>query len=131
MSMKLSEKLLRSVVLIGGISVLLWPSLVMALAYTSVDLNVAAVAVLICMLAATRAPKFKWVCALVASFLIAVPPYPYWLSRDTEHGWYIRPFYGFSLQNTPLLQFLVTYVVALAVFTAMFWAAGRTAKARR
>jgi hypothetical protein len=117
-----SRNLLRSLVLIVAIGVLLLPSIAMAATYTSVDLNVALAAISICIWGANRVPRLKWVCAACASLLIAVPPYPYWLSRDMERGWYFHPFYGFSLQNTLFLRSLGAYLAALALFAAIFWA---------
>lgn len=119
--MRLSRNFLRRVVLIAGVGVLLLPSLIMSATYTAVNLNVALLAISLCMLAAARAPRYKWACAAAASFLIAVPPYPFWLSRDIDRGWYFHPFYGFNLQNTPFVQFIGAYVVALALFAATFW----------
>jgi hypothetical protein len=112
----------RSTVLAVGIAVLLLPSFVMATVYTSLDLEVASAAVTVCVSAAFWAPRFKWPCAAVGSLPIAVPPYPYWLSRDVNRGWYFHPFYGFTLQTTPFMQFLGMYLLALVLFAAIFWA---------
>ena len=112
----------RGAALTVGIAALLLPSVLVAATYTSVNLKVASTAVSLCVFAAIWRPRLKWPCAAVAAFLIAVPPYPYWLSSGVNRGWYFHPLYGFTLQTTPVMQFLGMYVVALALFAAIFWA---------
>jgi hypothetical protein len=123
--MKLNSKLVRGIVLIAGITLLILPSLMMSAIYSSIDLKLAMVATLLTVLTAIWLPKLKWACAMVASLFIAVPPYPYWASFDAQRGWYFNFFYGFSLQTVPFLTFACVFMLALAIFAAIFWAIPR------
>jgi hypothetical protein len=123
--MKLNNKFVRGVVLVAGIVLLILPSFMMSAIYSSIDLEFAMVAVLTTVLTAVWLPKLRWICAVIASLLIAVPPYPYWLSFDAKRGWYFHFFYGFDLQNTPFLVLGGAFAVSQAVFAAIFWAISR------
>ena len=128
--MKPSNTLVRGIVLIAGIVVLILPSFLMSAIYTSVDLQVAIAATLISILTAIWLPRLKWWCAVVGSLLIAVPPYPYWLSNDPKRGWYFHFFYGFSVQNTPFLRLGGAFVLSVALFAAIFWAISRPSQVK-
>ncbi len=111
------------VVLLAG-ALLLSPALMMASVWTNVDLIVSVVAVSTCILVAQFAQRWRWPCAIIASLLIAVPPYPYWLFASEERGWYLHFFHGYSVHEVPILRFSAVMIVALLLFGVIFWALG-------
>lgn len=120
--MKLNNKLARGLVVVAAVVLLILPSVMMAGIYTSIDLEAAIFAILITILTAKWLPKLKWPIGAVAAMVIAVPPYPYWVSFDAKGGWYFNAFYGFNLQTVPFFTFAWVFVLALALFAAIFWA---------
>jgi hypothetical protein len=103
------------------VAVLLAPSYVMALVWTPLDFLVAVLAILL-VVAFSRSSKLRWVLAVVAALLIAIPPYPYWVFYGGKRGWYLHFFGGFTLQTLPIGTFCSFFVVALALFAVLFWA---------
>ncbi len=115
----------RSLVVLLAIALLLLPGWLMASVWTPINLEVALLAIVISVVAAIFFPKWKWISAVVSSLLIAVPPYPYWLFNDNEGRWYLHFFHGFNLQDFPFLSFGAVFMIALALFWAIYWAIGK------
>ncbi len=104
-------------------ALLLVPGLLMTLAWGgTLNLEVAAVAIAISIVAAIWLPRVKWLVAVVAALLIAVPPFPYWTNWDESRGQYLHFFHGFHLDGTLATRFIVVFAVAMLLFAAMFWA---------
>lgn len=120
--MKQSNKFVRGVVILGSIVCLIFPSFMTSSVNSPIDLEFALGAVIATVLIAVLRPGLSWICAAISSLLIAVPPYPYWLSYDAQRGWYFNFFYGFSLQTVPFVTFACVFIAALALFGAIFWA---------
>jgi len=103
----------------------------MAAAFTSLNFVVALGAVLASVFMAFWLPRWKWIIAVIASLLIAVPPYPYWMHASEERGWYFDFFGGFTLSNLPSFgTFGVVFVLALFLFSGLFWAIGNRSPQR-
>lgn len=121
-------------IVVGGVAavMLLVPSLVFAYAWSAtLNLEVATAATGVTIVSAIWLPRFRWVGAVLAALVIAVPPYPYWTSWDESRGQYLHFFHGFSLQNVPLLTFAAIFCVALLMFAVIFWAIGGRRKAAK
>lgn len=108
------------IAVVAGI-LLLVPALLVAIAWTSVNLEVAAFAIVTTVLAAVWLPTRKWIAAFIASLLIAVPPYPYWLFRSESRDWYLHFFHGYHSENLPIVRFMVVFIVSLLLFAVIFW----------
>lgn len=115
----------KTLTAIAATGLLLLPALLVALAWTTINLKVALIAVSVCVLVAIKMPRWRWVSAIVASLLIAVPPYPYWLFSSEDRGWYLHFFHGYNLQNLPIAVFGVVFVLAMLLFAAIFWSIHR------
>ncbi|WP_148667782.1 hypothetical protein [Mizugakiibacter sediminis] len=119
---RISRKLFRIAVIGAATLVLLAPGMVMAAAWTAANLVIALIAIVATIAAATWAPRIRWFSAIMASLLIAIPPYPYWLFSSNSRGWYLHFFDGFNVQNLPILGFALYFAMALFLFGAIFWA---------
>lgn len=121
----IKNKVFRVLVVVVAVALLLFPGWLMASVFTSLNFVVALGAVLASVLMAFWLPRWKWISAVVASLLIAVPPYPYWMHVSEERGWYFDFFGGFSRSNLPSFgTFGVVFVFSLLLFVALFWAIG-------
>lgn len=103
---------------------LLIPALVVAFAWTVVNLEVSVLAVLGCAAVAVWLPRWKWVSAAIVSVLIAVPPYPYWLFNSESRGWYLHFFHGYNAENLPIARFATVLLGSMLLFAVIFWAIG-------
>lgn len=122
---RIRNRTFRVLVAIVAIALLLVPGWLMAAVFTSLNFVVALGAILICLFIAFWLPRWKWVGAVIASLLIAVPPYPYWMHASEERGWYFDFFGGFSRSNLPAFgTFCVVFALSLLLFAAIFWAMG-------
>ena len=120
----IKNKVVRVLVAVAAIALLLFPGWLMATVFTSLNFVVALMAILVSVLTAIWLPRWKWISAVAASLLIAVPPYPYWVYVSIERGWYLHFFHGFTLHDLPLLTFATVFTIALLLFKAIFWAIG-------
>lgn len=111
-------------VVMVAVLLLLWPGMVMAMAWTAINFEVAFVAIGATIAMAIWVPKLRWVGAVIAALLIAVPPYPYWVFSSNARGWYIHFFHGFNMENLPIWTFVIYFLIALLIFKAIFWAVG-------
>ena len=111
----------RLAVAVLATGLLLAPALMMATVWTPVDLLVAVAAILVCFLSARYAKRWRWACAIVASLVISVPPYPYWLFASEERGWYFHFFHGYTIADVPFIRFLFVMFAAILMFGAIFW----------
>jgi hypothetical protein len=119
------DRVFRALVAILAVALLLFPSWLMATVFTSVNFVVAFGAIFASVLTAIWLPRWKWVSAVVASLLIAVPPYPFWLYTREDGNWYLNFFHGFTFSNLPFGTFGTVFVLSLLLFAAIFWAIGR------
>ncbi len=111
---------LRVLMVVVGVALLLLPGVLMAIAWrSSLNVEVAALAILAAISAAVWAPKIKWIVAIVSSLLISVPPVPYWISLagGVRH---LHFFHGFSFDVSLLVRLLVVLIFALLLFKAIF-----------
>lgn len=108
---------------IAGVCLLI-PGFLVALAWTAVNLKVALLAVLGCVLVAVWLPRWRWTSAAIASVLIAIPPYPYWLFSREGRGWYLHFFHGYNAENLPVARFALVLCVSMVLFAIIFWAIG-------
>jgi hypothetical protein len=102
----------------------LLPSTISAYVWTPVNLAVSLFAVTACIVIALILPRWKWISAAVASLLIAVPPYPYWLFSSEARGWYLHFFQGYRSGNVPAFRFAVVVLAAMLLFALIYWAIG-------
>jgi hypothetical protein len=112
---------LRVVAGLLAVAVLLAPSYVMALVYTSLNFVVAVAAILLVVLC-SRFRRVRWWLAVLGALLIAVPPYPFWAFTDNQGRWYLHFFSGFTLQSAPIGSFCLVFVLALGSFAVLMWA---------
>lgn len=118
--------LVRVLVIAVAIVLLLLPGLSMiAVAWADIDLVVALVAILVCILVAIKLPWLRWIGATIASLLIAVPPYPYWLNWSEGRGWYLHFFHDIDLESQSIVVFTIIFLAAMLLFAAIFWAIGK------
>lgn len=121
-----NKKTFRILVVIAATALLLVPGLLMTAAWGgTLNLEVAALATAIAIVAAIWMPKVKWFVAIVAALLIAVPPFPYWTSWEKNRGQYLHFFHGFALDGELIARFIVVFAMPMLLFAAMFWAIGR------
>lgn len=103
--------------------ILFVPSLLFAWAWSGTLNFEVAVASWIFVIAASKFfPRFRWPVASVSALVIAVPPYPYWVRSGDSGGAALHFFYGFTPANLPWATFVVVFVLALALYGAIFWA---------
>ena len=119
------NKFFRALVAVMAIALLLFPSWLIATIFTAINFVVALGCVVTSVLVAIWLPRWKWISAVAAALLIAVPPYPYWLYTREGGDWYLNFFHGFTLSNLPLGTFCVVFVISLLLFAAIFWAIGK------
>ncbi|TAA26828.1 MULTISPECIES: hypothetical protein [Pseudoxanthomonas] len=82
-----NKKLFRILAVIVMAALLFVPALLMTLAWGgSLNLEVTAVAIASSVAVAIWLPRVKWLVAVVAALLIAVPPFPYWTNWDESRG---------------------------------------------
>lgn len=117
----------RALVAVVAIALLLFPGWLMATVFTAINFVVALGSVVTSVLIAIWLPRWKWIGAVVASLLIAVPPYPFWLYTREDGEWYLNFFHGFGISNLPFGTFGVVFVVSLLLFAGIFWAIGKKA----
>lgn len=120
-----AKAVLRTIVAAIAAVLLLLPGAVTAYVWTPVNLAVSLFVVTVCIVVALFLPRWKWVSAAVASLLIAVSPYPYWLFSSEARGWYIHFFEGYRSGNLPAFRFTVVFLVSMLLFALIFWAIGR------
>ena len=121
--MRTSNRIVRMLVTVVAIALLMVPRLVMAIALGGAfNLEVAAAAVAMCVAAAIWLRRWKWVAAIIASLVIAIPPFPYWSSWDEKNGRYFHFFNGYGLQDLPIVTFTIYFLVSMLLFSAIFWA---------
>lgn len=118
----IKSRAFRALVVGVAIVLLLSPGWLMATVFTSVNFILSLSVVLVSVVVAVWLPRWKWPGAIIASLLIAVPPYPFWLYASENRGWYFHFFHGFTLSTLPLGTFGVVFVFALLLFAAIFWA---------
>ncbi|MEJ6327836.1 hypothetical protein Q2B95_04145 [Stenotrophomonas maltophilia] len=124
-----NRKPLRFFVVIAAVALLLVPGLLMTLAWGgALNLEVAAAAIAITIMAAVWLPRLKWLIAIAAALLIAVPPFPYWANWDERRGRYLHFFHGFPFEGELVIRFGVVFAMAMVLFAAMFWAIGKPKK---
>ncbi len=116
------SKVIRALVLVACVTLLLAPSALVASVWTPVNLEVAAAAVVVATTLARSATVWRWAGAIVASIIIAVPPYPYWLFASNQRGWYLHFFHGFTIRTVPIGTFVTVMVLCLAIFRFVHWA---------
>lgn len=122
---------LRVLVALVASALLLLPSFMAASVLSAINFVVTLPALLIAVLVAVWLPRWRWIGGVLTSFLVAIPPYPYWLYTRENGDWYLSFFHGFTLQNLPLGTFGVVFVLALLLFATIFWAIGnRSGKGR-
>jgi len=90
--------------------------------WTTANLYITAVAVAASIAVAFYLPKLKWLFAVIAAALIALPPYPNWLFWDESRGWFFTA--GPNLQQLSIGINAIFFVIVLALFFALFWAIG-------
>lgn len=125
------NRFLRVLVAVVAIALLLFPGWLMATVFTAINFMVALGAILISVLIAIWLRHWKWISAVLASLLIAVPPYPYWLYTREGGNWYLNFFHGFSISTLPFGTFGVVFVLSLLLFAAIFWAIGKKASGEK
>lgn len=110
-------------ILVGTIAalILLLPGMLTALVWTPLNLIVALVAVFGTMLVARLVGRLRWFAAILASALIAVPPYPYWMFSDNVRGWYFTFFLGYRVKDVPFLEFGSIFFASMLLFWSIFW----------
>lgn len=120
-----AKSVIRTIIAaIAGV-LLLFPGAVTAYVWTPVNLAVSLFAVTVCIVVALFLPRWKWISAAVASLLIAVPPYPYWLFSSEARGWYVHFFEGYRSGNLAAFRFTVVFLVSTLLFALIFWAISR------
>lgn len=123
--------LVRVLVIVVAIAILLLPGLSMiAVAWADIGLVVALVAITVCILIAIWLPRLRWIGAAIASLLIAIPPYPYWLNWNDAHGWYFHFFHDVNLESSSIAVFAMIFLAAMLLFATIFWALGKRQVAR-
>jgi hypothetical protein len=77
-----------------------------------------ALAAILLTVAFTRAARLRWLLAAVAALIIARPPYPHQVLVTTGRLWHLH-----FLNDVPFLvaTLCVVYLVAFALFAALFW----------
>lgn len=116
-SERLSWRLLAAVA--AGIGLLV-PGFLTARVWTTLNLEVAIIGVVVSVLLAIYIPRVRWAGAIVTSAVIACPPYPYWVSID-ESGRHLNLFYGFRLETMPIGTMLTLFIIASLLFAVIFW----------
>lgn len=113
--------------MVGGVAVLLLllPSLVTAIVWTTINLYITVLAIAATLLAAHFFPKVRWFFATVTVALIALPPYPNWIFWSDKDGWFL--WLGPSLRSLEVGANIIFFMVALLPFVAIFWATGARA----
>ncbi len=108
--------------LVGGFAILLLliPSLLTAIVWTTINFYLSALIIGLTIVAAFTLPKSKWLFAAIAAASIALPPYPNWLFWNENDGWYI--WVGPSLRNLEIGANIVLFIIALIPFIGLFWA---------
>lgn len=121
-----NKKPFRILAVIAVASLLLAPALLMTSAWGgSLNLEVSAAAIAISIATAIWLPGVRWLVAVVSALLIAVPPFPYWISWSESRGQYLHFFHGFQLDGALAIRFIVVFSLAMLLFAAMFRAIGR------
>lgn len=119
------KRVLRVLIALVAAVLLLLPGFLTAIAWSPINLGIAMLAVVICIAVARWTPsKWRWPASIIASLLIAVPPYPNWLWVSEERGWHFH--IGARLETLDVAPFAVLFVIALALFAILFWAVGRS-----
>lgn len=116
---------LRVLVALVASAFLLLPSFMAASVLSVVNFVVTLPVLLISILVAAWLPRWRWIGGVITSFLVAIPPYPFWLYIRENGDWYLNMFHGFTLQKLPLGTFGVVFVLALLLFATIFWAIGK------
>jgi len=118
------SRVLRTFVVLSAAALLMAPGLLMAVAWTTINLEVALAATAVCIFVKIWLPRWKWMSAVVASLLIAIPPYPNWLWADEKHdGWYFHV--GYKFQHLDLGGFATIFTVSMLLFAVIFWGTGK------
>lgn len=113
---------MRYIVLAVCSLILFVPSLLFALAWSgTLNFEVAVASWILAISAAKFFPQLRWPVASASACVIAVPPYPYWVRTGDGGGAVLHFFYGFTPSNVPWATFFVVFVVALALYGAIFW----------
>jgi hypothetical protein len=110
---------------------LLLPATITAYVWTPVNLGVSLLAIAACVVIAIFLRRWIWISAAVASFLIAVPPYPYWLFTSETRGWHLHFFEGYRSGNLPAFRFSVVFLVSMLLFSLIFWAIGKSRRSSK
>lgn len=102
-----------------ALSLLILPSLLAALVWTTLNLFVTAFALVITLVVAFLSPRWRWAFAAVSASVIAFPPYPSWIFWSESDGW--KLWIGPSIRSLEIGSNLLFLLVALLLFSALFW----------
>lgn len=123
--MRTNNKFIRFFVGLVASLLLLVPGLLTAAAWkVTLNLEIALAAIAICVAVAVWAPRLKWISAVVASLLIAEPPYPHWLHSSEERGLYFDFYPNYTLQDLSIGTIIFSFLLAMLLFAVIFWAIG-------
>ena len=108
-------------VLLAGliVLVLLLPSALQALTWTPINLWFAMCAIATFVPIVRNVPRLKWPSALLASFAIAIAPYPNWLWASNDEGWHFRLGYKISHFGEYAVELLAFYFLTLLLFLGL------------
>lgn len=124
-----NNRVLRTIVATVVVLLLLLPSFITAIVWTTVNLYVAVLAISALAVVAYLLPRFKWLFAAVTAGLIALPPYPNWLFWNESRGWFFTV--GPNLQEFSIGFSVLCAVIVLALVRVLFWAIGKPVKDER
>ena len=112
-----SKRVLAVVTLLASLLIILAPSVLSALVWTSVNLIIILPVVIVALsLFRFRLKAIVWVCNAATAALISFPPYPYWISFD-EAGHIKFAAMDFSLSSSGA-NFLLLFLSMGALFAA-------------
>ena len=90
----------------------------------SLNLEISFLALLVTLAITRWVPALKWLTAIIASVLIAVPPFPYWLRWSKLGGYEFHLFAGFSPGDVPWVRFILTVMIAMLLFSVIIFSIG-------
>jgi len=125
-------RVFRSLVLMASFALLLVPTIIVSGAWGgTLNLEVTSAAIMLAIVAAYWLPCAKWIAALAASLMIAVPPFPYWTNWDESRGYFLHFFHGFlPLDCELIIRFCIVFGFAVLLFGVSFRAIGDRREAK-
>jgi hypothetical protein len=108
------KKIIRYSFMVFIVVLLLLPSALTAITWSTINLLVATIAVAISIAALNNRNITFSLITVFASIAISIPPYPTWIYSDNDGNWYFN--IGTKIENLEVGGFFIHFVICIILF---------------